>query len=523
MAAGGGSGTMRERAWPWLLAILLFAALVRGVALGREALWGDEALSLVIAQFGWADLFVLPSDPTPGLYYAVQKLWLLTGFEPWVVRLPSYAFGVGLVAAGYWLGRESGGAKAGLWTALFLALSAPLIDYSQEARAYMLLLLLLALMAASLVRALGDRPRFRWWLAGAGFGLAALTTHVVAWLVVGPTMAWALVLGWRAIPERRGAMVLTAIAGTLLILPELHRAYAVSRSGIFDWLDPVTPLGAWQRVASLIGPNPADLHPSMLPHPVFQSIEALALASHLAGLATLAGIAFVLWTIVSARAPQVSSMTGGLLAIFLIVFPAALYLVGMATALFMPRTLLPMAIGAAWGLGLFVTRYRQWLFGMVVALLAMLEWALFGTARAKPPWDEIAAVAAAQDVDRILFCPNWTAAAFLLEERGDALPALGVFSLAGSIEARRAGERIGLDDYAQRVWRHEAGARPARETPPPLSVAPGERVLVIDSGCTGDALAARDALIAPGSMEDVKTFAGGPDYLPVTLRTARTR
>ena len=56
-----------------LLGVLLAGLALRTAAIGRESLWTDEALTLVIAHLPVLDMITKPADPTPFLYYALHK------------------------------------------------------------------------------------------------------------------------------------------------------------------------------------------------------------------------------------------------------------------------------------------------------------------------------------------------------------------------------------------------------------------------------------------------------------------
>src|SRR5687768_1404061 len=59
-----------------LSAITLIGLFVRMVEIDRWPLWGDEALTPLIAQWPLQYLFLAPVDPTPGIYYSLHKLLL---------------------------------------------------------------------------------------------------------------------------------------------------------------------------------------------------------------------------------------------------------------------------------------------------------------------------------------------------------------------------------------------------------------------------------------------------------------
>ena len=59
-----------------IAAIIAIGFALRIVGINSQPLWGDEALTLLIAQRSAVALFLVPFDPTPGLYYALHKLFI---------------------------------------------------------------------------------------------------------------------------------------------------------------------------------------------------------------------------------------------------------------------------------------------------------------------------------------------------------------------------------------------------------------------------------------------------------------
>ena len=94
------------------------------------------------------------SESAPPLYYALAWVWTqVTGTGEFGLRSLSALAGVATVPVAYLLGAELRGRRAGLMAAALVAVNPMLLWYSQEARAYALLVLLCAALAALL------RPR----------------------------------------------------------------------------------------------------------------------------------------------------------------------------------------------------------------------------------------------------------------------------------------------------------------------------------------------------------------------------
>lgn len=63
-----------RRPWIALALIMTVGAALRALHLTREALWGDEALTLILARWPLGDMIAMPTDNTPPLYYALHRL-----------------------------------------------------------------------------------------------------------------------------------------------------------------------------------------------------------------------------------------------------------------------------------------------------------------------------------------------------------------------------------------------------------------------------------------------------------------
>jgi len=128
--------------------IVLLGLLLRIYDLGRESLWVDEVASygfskLAVSQFFKADY----TDYTlPPLYYIILHMWTnIFGNSEFLMRLPSAFFGIVSIYLIYKVAGQIFDDEVGLLSSLFLALSVFHINYSQEARMYSLMTVLVLL------------------------------------------------------------------------------------------------------------------------------------------------------------------------------------------------------------------------------------------------------------------------------------------------------------------------------------------------------------------------------------------
>lgn len=177
--------------WLALAAIVVVAGVARFFRIGLDSFWLDETASWWFAsrplaeQWGQVPFY----EPHPPLYYTLLWLWSrLVGEGEAALRGLSAAASVLTVPVVYGMGRVALPGKDGKWIGLVGALIAALyptqIAYAQEARAYALLTLTVAVLIVCLL-----------WLVGS---------------------AEKLNRPWRAIIRDRSSGVRLAVAGTVL-------------------------------------------------------------------------------------------------------------------------------------------------------------------------------------------------------------------------------------------------------------------------------------------------------------------
>jgi hypothetical protein len=182
----------------------VFAASVTGLTLlglairvanFDQSLFGDELSSYwIVHGRSLGDvLSIVRSDDeiTPPLYFVLGWLTLKLGGAPEWVRLPSLVAGTATIPLVYLLGARTVGRPAGLVAAAVMALSPFMIYYSDEARAYALMLAFVTASTLALLAALRT-GRTRWWVFYALCSCAALYTHYTALFPLFGQALWVL-------------------------------------------------------------------------------------------------------------------------------------------------------------------------------------------------------------------------------------------------------------------------------------------------------------------------------------------
>ena len=153
-------------------AVLLLAALLRWVDLGRRSVWTDEGSTWTAATASLEGLIrrCLERDASPPLYYLLTSAALSFGDSEAWLRSVSFAASVALVWVTYRFARLGAPRGESALAALLLAVAPMQVMYAQEARTYALAALLSTASLYFFTRAALLGHRASWW------GLAAATT-----------------------------------------------------------------------------------------------------------------------------------------------------------------------------------------------------------------------------------------------------------------------------------------------------------------------------------------------------------
>lgn len=333
--------------WP-LAALLLGAAALRLGTLDLQSFWYDEAFTPVHVlhpSLGATLASVAHRENTPPLWYVLIWGWSrIFGTGAVALRLPSALAGVATVAVAWGIGCELAGRRAAIATAALVAANPLLVWYSQEARAYGLFVLLVALAMLCCLRA--DREPTPGRLAAfAASGAAALATHYFAVFLLAPLCLWLL----RRRERRRGALMAVGaigVAGVALV------PLALSQGGHgTQWI------GAWALAARLEA-IPQYYLTGYSGAPLGHGVE-LAVA-----LAIIAGIGYGLWRALTPRESDAALLALGVAACGVLI-PGALAVAG--ADYLAPRNVVAAMVPLSAGVAVIVTARRTGRAGMVLA------------------------------------------------------------------------------------------------------------------------------------------------------------
>jgi mannosyltransferase len=311
-----------RKAWRILAGLVILAAALRFWRIGHQSFWLDEVFTVDLVNEDLIGMVkgVRETESTPHLYYSLAWLWeKLAGDGEAGLRSLSALFGVATVPLAYLAARELFRPAAALTAAALVAVNPWLVWYSQEARAYSLLVLL---STAALLFFL--RRRLGLW---ALFSALAVLTHYFAAFLVAPMGLWLL---W----ERRGRAALAANA-------------AVAAVGVA-----LAPLALDQRASGhtrfieeiSLGNRVTDLPKKFVTGELGTPTPGLG---PLAGALVLAGVALVVWR----ATPEERRRALGLAALVAVTLAVPLTLALAGFDYLFPRNAIAALVPAAVALG----------------------------------------------------------------------------------------------------------------------------------------------------------------------------
>jgi 4-amino-4-deoxy-L-arabinose transferase-like glycosyltransferase len=242
--------------WPLLsVAVLILGIGLRLFHLADKSLDIDEVRSVLFVRLAW-DVLVRLLAQVEGymtLYYLLLRVWLGFGSGEWVVRALSVLSAAATFPVIYALGARLFGARAGVFSALLLAVNPLHIRFSQTARSYTLVVFLATLSSLYFVEII-QRPR-RWsWVAYVASSVLALYAHPFAGLVL--VSQWASLLflrkarpPWKGLGASVGVIGLLAMPmGAFLLAGDRGPLTWITKPGVSDLIKTFQAMVGGQRL-----------------------------------------------------------------------------------------------------------------------------------------------------------------------------------------------------------------------------------------------------------------------------------
>jgi mannosyltransferase len=215
-----------------LLLVVSAAVVLRLLFLDQDSFWWDELASVVFSGADWQAFWKweLQSESLNlVLYYLILRFWLFLGESEFAVRSLSVIFGVFTVTVVFSLGKRLFDARTGLIAALILSVHVFHIEFSQEARGYSLLTLLVTLSCFFLVKSI-ERPSWGNWAGYALTSVLAGYSHFFGSLVLVAHASSLIFLSPRAVPWKK--LIISWCSISLMLVPLVY--YALLRSAAKD-------------------------------------------------------------------------------------------------------------------------------------------------------------------------------------------------------------------------------------------------------------------------------------------------
>lgn len=249
-----------------LVLLVILGSIERIYGIDRQSLWSDE-LYAVIASYKphYADVWrlMLGDSHPPG--YLTFMYWTLplTGYSDFGIRLHALVFGIAWIPLVFWLGRRWFSVNTGLLAAAVIASAYNAVYYSQEARAYTMLVAFNLLNLICFFEILFADNKLRRYVVGfIVANVAMLYLHYTGFVFLSAEiLLYALLWVMR---QRRGsireALILFGIP-LLLYTPWLGVMYANLTDAPRDWSVSKAPTLAetYNTMQRLLGPDDSHM------------------------------------------------------------------------------------------------------------------------------------------------------------------------------------------------------------------------------------------------------------------------
>jgi uncharacterized membrane protein len=221
-----------------LLALTAIGLFLRMYNLGYNSLWLDEATTLMVSQASLADIWQtsLSGEFHPPLFHWITHIMLTFGQSEVILRLVPVIFGTLSIPVFYGIGKELRDRNVGILSATLLTVSSFGIFYSQEARAYSMVLFAFSLAVYFYLRALRTNEVADWVLFGF-FSAVGVWTHYYALIGIGMIYLHAIIALRKKLKKSVGEaknLLISVGVMTLISLPLLvvviQRYFALSSS-----------------------------------------------------------------------------------------------------------------------------------------------------------------------------------------------------------------------------------------------------------------------------------------------------
>lgn len=177
-----------------LIVLTIVGLFLRFYNLGYNALWLDEATTHSFSVNSFLEIWQVTAggEFNPPLFYWMEHAMLMLGNNEVILRFIPALLGTLSIPLFYLVGKEFLDKNTGIIAAAACAVSPFLIYYSQEARAYAVMLFFVALATLFFLKAMKSGNRIQWALFGV-FSALAFWTHFYAFVMIAALVLFALI------------------------------------------------------------------------------------------------------------------------------------------------------------------------------------------------------------------------------------------------------------------------------------------------------------------------------------------
>jgi mannosyltransferase len=185
---------IKSRYFQTLIVLFAIGFFLRFYNLGYNSLWLDEASTYSISVKSFADIWQVTAagEFNPPLFYWIEHVMLMLGNNEFILRFVPALLGVLSIPLFYLVGKEFLDRNTGIIAAAACAVSPFLIYYSQEARAYAVMLFFMALATLFFLKAMKSGTWVHWILFGV-FSALAFWAHFYAFVMIAALGLYALI------------------------------------------------------------------------------------------------------------------------------------------------------------------------------------------------------------------------------------------------------------------------------------------------------------------------------------------
>ncbi|MDD4483202.1 MAG: glycosyltransferase family 39 protein [Methanoregula sp.] len=218
-----GSLVTKSRYVQALIVLTIAGLFLRFYNLGYNSLWLDEAATYNFSVNSFADIWGITAggEFNPPLFHWAEHIMLMFGNNEVILRFVPALLGVLSIPVFYLVGKEFLDRNTGILAAAACAVSPFLIYYSQEARAYSMMLFFVALATFFFLKAMKSGNRIQWIWFGV-FSALAFWTHFYAFVMIAALVLYALIVWAPKIRKEFNnlkLLVLGVIVFVILCLP----------------------------------------------------------------------------------------------------------------------------------------------------------------------------------------------------------------------------------------------------------------------------------------------------------------